>query len=68
VSSKSDENAIQKLSKEFATRSVKNLTQLDDICFSCLRHKTPHVEHCNKCNSCVAGYHLHSKLFNSCIG
>jgi hypothetical protein len=59
---------LKQLSREFDTRPVKCLTPLDDICFSCLRLKLHHEEHCNQCNRCVAYFHLHSEYFDKCIG
>jgi DHHC palmitoyltransferase len=47
---------------------VDRLTALDEICFSCLRVKAPHVEHCHACNVCVENLHYHSSQLNKCVG
>lgn len=65
---RSNEQVLKKLSHEFETRSVKRLTPLDDICFTCLRYKAPHDEHCKDCNACVIGFHFHSKTLGKCVG
>ena len=65
---RSNEQVLKKLSQEFETRSVKRLTPLDDICFTCLRYKAPHDEHCKDCNACVVGFHFHSKTLGKCVG
>ena len=35
----SSDNILGHLSKEFDTRKIHNLTQLDSVCFTCLRKK-----------------------------
>lgn len=49
-------------------KSADKLTQLDELCLSCLTMKYAHVEHCNKCNQCVKDFQKHCKLFNTCVG
>ena len=44
------------------------MTQLDQICFACLRLKVPHEEHCNICNQCVSSFQCHSAFFDRCVG
>jgi hypothetical protein len=48
--SRNVENALIKISDEFERQDIEKLTPLENICFTCLRMKGPHVEHCKKCN------------------
>ena len=48
--------------------SVKELTQLEDICVECLTVKHAGLEHCKSSNKCVRNFHLHSKFFNKTFG
>ena len=38
------------------TLSSDRLVKLDETCFKCLIKKEDHVEHCRRCNKCVAGF------------
>ena len=55
----------EKLTREFKTLPLEKMTTLDQMCFTCMRYKTVHAEHCKICNQCVEGYHLHD---SKCVG
>jgi hypothetical protein len=66
---KDQDNALYMISNEIdENKSVENLTQIDEICFSCLTLKYVHVEHCKKCDRCVKEFHHHCQFFNKCVG
>lgn len=38
------------------------------MCFTCLRKKQPHEEHCSQVGHCVSKYQCYSSYFDKCIG
>ena len=62
------DNVISVVCKEFEQKSAQKLTQLDEMCLTCLSPKYIHVEHCVKCNRCVKNFHMHSRYYNKCFG
>jgi DHHC palmitoyltransferase len=64
----SGDNALRQLSKKLETLKKHEQLSLDEICFSCLRHKGVHQEHCSQENRCVQNYQCYSKYFDKCIG
>jgi len=44
------------------------MTHLEEVCFTCLRKKLPHEEHCSQVGHCVSKYQCYSSYFDKCIG